>query len=210
MLKEDHGAGQLAAFVLQQFRTAYGEYGDCGEQLAQPAGSAGIERQDAAAGPAGKIEEQLGVPACRPVGRIVEDEKPDALAPKFVRKLAATCGRFLKDIADVGDDPGSGRGERAREDRQELRVSGTTGDGCGAVAKRIRVSGEFGKGVQAGAAVHGEGDIEFAGERAHEGVGDFARRGPGWLTGCGGVKAEDEPRASWHRGGGERGWVRRR
>ena len=31
VLKKHDGAGQLAAFVLQQFRTAHGEYGDCGD-----------------------------------------------------------------------------------------------------------------------------------------------------------------------------------
>ncbi len=64
-----------------------------------------------------------------------------------------------------------------------------TADGCGAVTKCIRLSGELGKGVQAGAAVDGKSNIEFAGQRTHEGVGDFASRGSGWLAGRSGIKS---------------------
>ena len=95
MLEQDHGAGQLATLVLQHRLAAHGVNRDRGEQLAQPAGSAGIERQDAAAGPAREIQEQFGVPARGPVGSVVEDDELDAPAPKLVRKLAATCGRLI-------------------------------------------------------------------------------------------------------------------
>jgi len=210
MLEKDHGARQLATLVLQQLRTTHGEDGDCGEQLAQPARSAGIERQDAAASSARQIKEKLGVPARGPVSRVVEDDEFDAPAPKLVGQFAATCRGFLKNVTNVGDDPDARRGERVRKDRQELGLARDTGDGCGAVAEHIRVSGELGEGMQAGAAVDGKSDIEFAGQRAHEGVGDLASRGPGWLAGRRCIEAKDKTGASRHGGAGEYGWVRGR
>ena len=75
MLKNDHGTRQLTTFLLQQFRTTHGEYSNCGEQLLQPVGSTGVERQDAAAGPARKVEEQLSVSTRHPMGCVVKDEE---------------------------------------------------------------------------------------------------------------------------------------
>ena len=73
---------------------------------------------------------------------------------------------------------------------------------CGMVSIEGSVSSRW-----TGAAVDGKCDVELAGERTHESVGDLAGGGPGWLAGGGGIEAEDEARALWHGGAGERGWV---
>jgi hypothetical protein len=50
--------------------------------------------------------------------------------------------------------------------RQQLAVAGAAGDGGGLVAEQIRIGGERREGMQPAAAMHGECDIEFAGQRA--------------------------------------------
>jgi hypothetical protein len=44
VLEKDHGAGHVVALVSQQLHAAHGEYGDRGKELAQPLGSASVER----------------------------------------------------------------------------------------------------------------------------------------------------------------------
>lgn len=135
--EEGHGAGQLAALLLQQRRAADGEHGDGGEKLTQPIRRAGIERQNAAAAAAREVEEQLGISARGPIGCVVQDDEPDAAASQVVRELAAARRRFLIDVADVGDHADAGRGERAREDRQELGMARDTGDRCSAFGSAV-------------------------------------------------------------------------